>query len=199
MEKHIHQNEEHEHDHDQEHSHDHEHNHDHEHKETIKPIYKWVFTIIFVPLCLITIKPYIVRQIDIRGQSYIGYNEFDESIRQYKKIALLEKNNVTSKNWLAYSYQMSDDDENAIKIYSQVIVTDPNNKEALLNLGLILALDGKIREAIPHFEKLRQLGNTSILNTLAICYEKIGELDKAKNLRTEMHKYNPKNRNAQIK
>ncbi|MGB9597874.1 MAG: tetratricopeptide repeat protein [Candidatus Poribacteria bacterium] len=179
--------------------HIHDHNHNHEHKETIKLLYRLLFTIVFVPLCLIVIRPYIVRQIDIRGQSYIGFDNYEEAIRQYKKTNLLDKKNVIHKNWLAYSYHMSNDNENAIKTYSQVIEIDPNNKEALLNLGLILALDGKIHNAIPYFERLKQLGDKNILQTLFVCYERTGELDKAENLLVEMLSMNPENKNIQNK
>jgi len=182
-----------------EHDFEHGHDHNHEHEETIKPLYRWLFTIVFVPLCLIAIRPYIVRQIDIRGQSYIGFDKYNEAIRQYKKTNLLDKRNVILKNWLAFSYHMIKDDENAIKTYSQVIEIDPDNKEALLNLGLILALSGKIREAIPHFEKLRQLGDKNIVQTLIVCYERVGELDKAENLLIEILKNDPQNKNVQNK
>lgn len=179
--------------------HIHEHDHHHEHKETIKPIHRWLFTIVFVPLCLIAMRPFIVRQIDIRGQSYIGFDNYEEAIRQYKKTNLLDRKNVIHKNWLAYSYHMVKDNENAIKTYYDVIKIDPDNKEALLNLGLILALDGKIQEAISYFEKLKQLGDKNILHTLIVCYERTGQLDKAESLLAEMLNENPKDKDAQNK
>jgi len=193
--------------------HDHDHDHDHEHGNEIKLTYKWIFTLLFVPLCFFLMKPYIAKQISYRGFTYVGNNVYGKAIEEYKKAIFLNNKDLKSINWLAYCYKMQNDQENAIKTYNKILAMDPENRIALLNLGLVLGLNGKREEAIAYFEKVRKLGpkneelsaiNTgdpyqSALSLLSNYYDNIGNPNKARDILLELVKYYPNDKEAKKK
>jgi len=191
---------------------DHDHEHDHENEHKPKTLYKWLFSIIFIPLCLILISHYTSSQLSIAGSSYLGYDMYKEAIKQYKKSLFFNKNNIEAGNWLAYCYNQIEDHESAITQYSKVIEIDPSNRKALHSLGLLLGLEGKCQQAIKPLEQLRSLGPitdgsetqeinfyTSGLKILATCYERMGEVKKARDVLTEVVKYDTKDKNSRAK
>jgi tetratricopeptide (TPR) repeat protein len=191
--------------------HDHEHDHDHENEHKPKTLYKWLFSIIFIPLCLLLTSHYTSSQLSIAGSSYLGYDMYKEAIKQYKKSLFFNKKNIDSGNWLAFCYNQIDDHESAITQYSKVIEIDPSNRKALQSLGLLLGLEGKCQQAIEPLEKLRSLGPTgyseaegidfyiSGLRILATCYEKMGEMKKARDILIEVVKDDPKDKYSKAK
>lgn len=192
--------------------HEHEHEHDHEQEHKPKTLYKWLFSIIFIPLCLLLISHYTSSQLSIAGSSYLGYDMFKEAIKQYKKSLFFNKKNIEAGNWLAYCYNQIGDRESAITQYSKVIEIDPGNRKALHSLGLLLGLEGKYQQAIKPLEQLRSLGPItddseaqginfyiSGLQILATCYERMGEMKKARDMLIEVVKYDPKDKNSRAK
>jgi tetratricopeptide (TPR) repeat protein len=193
--------------------HDHDHDHNHNHESGIKAQYKWIFTLLFIPLCIFFMKPYIARQVSYRGFTYIGNELYKEAIGQYKKAIFFNNKDLKSMNWMAYCYKMQNDRENAIKTYNKMLTIDPENRNALLNLGLVLGLNGKREEAIAYFEKIRHLGPKnedssainmlepyqSALNMLSAYYERMGKPRKARDILLELLKNYPNDKQAKSK
>ena len=192
--------------------HDHDHEHDHHHENEPKTLYKWLFSIIFIPLCLLLISHYTSNQLSIAGSAYLGYDMYKEAVKQYKKSLFFNKKNIEAGNWLAYCYNQIGDRESAITQYSKVIEIDPSNRKALHSLGLLLGLEGKCQQAIKPLEQLRSLGPItddseaqginfyiSGLQILATCYERMGEMKKARDMLIEVVKYDTKDKNSKAK
>lgn len=184
---------------------------DHAHKRDnrFKARYLWSFALLLIPLFFL-IKPYITHHLAEKGFTYIESGQYEEAMKQYKKAIFLNNKDLDSMNWLAHCYKMQNDVESAIKTYNKMLSIDPENTSILLNLGLSLGLSGKRDEAIPYFEKIRNLGpkkedsreiNTidpyqSALSMLSNHYEKAGNTVKARGILLELLKNYPNDKNA---
>jgi len=49
--------------------------------------------------------------------------------------------------------------DEALRDYGRAIELDPNDAQAYSDLGALLGNQGKLREALPYFEKAAQLGH----------------------------------------
>jgi len=184
-----------------------EHCHENHNEENKRPnkVYKWFFTIIFVPFCLFAISHYIQGQIAIRGSSYIGFDMYNDAIREYKKAVFLDKKDITSWSYIGYSYRMIHDYDNAIKAYKALLEVDPQNLTATQDLAMSYALKGDYKEAISVFKTLIDMVKTSdrldsktrdknleiITKLIVTCYEKLGDLDNARLVLQEYLKDKP--------
>jgi len=158
-------------------------------------------------------KPYIARQVSYRGFTYVGNELYKEAIGQYKKAIFFNNKDIKSMNWLAFCYKMQGDQENTIKTYNKILAIDPENENALLNLGLILGKSRKYKEAIAYFEKIRHLGPNkedqnaidttdpyqSGMKMLSVCYERIGNPVEARDVLLEFLKYYPNDQQGKNK
>lgn len=198
-----------------EHEHHDDHNHDHEHKHNDRPtmLYKWVFTIIFIPACLFAVSHYIFGQVFLRGQSYTAYNMDQDAVRLYKKAIFINRKGVDSRDWLGYSYRMLKNYPEAINAYKKALSIEPDNAKLNYDIGLSYAINGEYKNAITHFEKYKDLilkdDNInpkeknliykSTTDIIATCYKKLGDNDKAQEILLEYQKNNLNNLKASKK
>jgi len=193
-----------------------EHNHDHDShdfEDHPNKAYKLIFTIVFIPLCLFIISNYIANQVHIRGQSYIGFNMFDDAIRQYKKAVLIDKREPDYWYWLAFCYRTTCDYDNAINAYKKASEIDPYNHLVIQDIGMTYVLKEDYRGALVYFNNLPELieKNDSLkpkdkvkshevaVRLIATCYEKLGEFKNAKTILIDFLKKYPTNTNVREK
>lgn len=98
---------------------------------------RWFVALIIVASLFFIFKGFIVRQILNRAISYYGFDMYQDAVREYKKVLLLERDNEEALNWMAYSYAKMGRKQKAIEIYKKAITFNPRNYCASLDLGLI--------------------------------------------------------------
>lgn len=87
--------------------------------------------------------------------------------------------------------------EQASADYRRVLEIDPDNKEARLGLGLLLVATNRAREAVGHFERLRdRQGGTAVLLGLAQCYGELGREEEARRILDDLLSKEPTNARA---
>ncbi len=99
-----------------------------------------------------------------------------------KSFLTLEEDFVLHDKFLkARNYLYSDNYEEAILLYEEILKKNPNHAASIENIGLCYLNEGKIKESIPYFEKAHQLDGADFLSltNLFYAYWKLGEKDKA--------------------
>ncbi len=153
----------------------------------------FIITFIFILCFFVFFKPFLVRQIIIRGDGYFGFDMFNDAIRQYNKALLLEPKNIEAKNWLAYTYKRAGKPKEAVKTYEDSLRLTPNNIVAYYELGMIYAVKKDFATAKTYFLKASSIlkedaltGNEDYdfyhrgsLDMLAICQERLREYNEA--------------------
>ena len=140
----------------------HEHCDHHDHASHIKYRTRWIFSLIFIPVCLFLIKPFLAKQLLNRASSYSASFMYQDSIRQYKKGLFLDGDNSDGWIGLADVYKETGDVEDAINSYRKAVKAEPKNRRALYSLGMTLALKKQQHEeAKKYWDKVRELGPES--------------------------------------
>lgn len=93
---------------------------------------------------------------------------------------------------MARTYEKMDDEEQAIKLYEESVATNPEQFNAITNLGAIYLRQDRSHEALPHLLKAANLDPEEriAVNNLIICYETIGDSTQADYWRTKLRSMN---------
>jgi tetratricopeptide (TPR) repeat protein len=151
------------------------------------------FSVIFVIVAIIILKPLMVNQLLSRADAYSAFGLYHDSVRQCKKVLLFDKDNREAWNKLGCSYKSKGDINNSIETFERAVEIDQRNRVALFELGMIYALKKNYSKAIQYFEQVRKLGpetpeqrtedmfsyHKSSLDMLAVSYERLKDYDKA--------------------
>ena len=168
---------------------------------------RFLFSAAFLFLCLFLLRPFMVNQIILRADGYLGSDIYQEAIRQYKKAALLEPENIEIRNWLAYTYRLSGDTQKSVQAYKQALEIDAQDIFANHNLGMIYALGKDFRSAKSYFLRASSIPpeqkrdaqadyddyfRMSLL-MLSFCQERLGEIQEAIKTNRKILLYYPEN------
>lgn len=166
---------------------------------------KGAYTVIFMVLALIAIRPLMVTQILSRADAYSAFGLYDESKRQCNKVLLLDSDNGQAWYRLARIHKTQEKPDMALGAYQMATNADPTHIPAQFELGLMYMEDDRPQQAIPHFDQVRRLRSNkttrgaqgkfpyhkSSLDMLLLCYEKVGDEAKAQFTREEMRVFYP--------
>lgn len=166
---------------------------------------KGAYSVIFVVLALIAMRPFMVEQILSRADAYSAFGLYEESQRQCDKALLLDSDNSRAWYNLARIHKTRGDLDMACVAYRRAVETDVQNIPAHFELGLLYVEDDQHQQAIPHFDQVRRLRSNkttqrlsqafpyhkAALDMLLICYETVGALAKAQFTREEMRVFYP--------
>jgi len=163
------------------------------------------WSVIFVILALVAVRPLMVNHILDRAEAYTAFSLNEEAKRQCNKALLLDSE--CSRAWcqLARVYKTEGNREMAYDAYQRATATDLTNGPAHFELGLLYVQDGQHQQAIPYFERVRSLGpgkarqnrpnafahHKAALDMLALCYEKAGHTQKAEFTLEEIRVFYP--------
>jgi tetratricopeptide (TPR) repeat protein len=150
------------------------------------------YSIIFIGVALVLLRPVMVRQILSRAEAYSSVGLVEESKRECEKALLIDSEGSLAWRQLARFYRATGDREMAYGAYQKATQADAKNKPAQFELGMMYVEDGLYQSAIPCFEQVRELGPEKIkdsppgtpsyhrdsLDMLALCYEKAGNPTK---------------------
>jgi len=163
------------------------------------------WSVIFVILALVAVRPLMVSQILNRADAYTAFGLNDDSKRQCNKALLLDNDNSRAWHRLARIYKAEGNREMAYDAYHRATETDLANGPAHFELGLMYVQDDRHQQAIPYFERVRTLGpdkaqqdrqdgfacHKTALDMLALCYEKAGHVTKAEFTLEEIRVFYP--------
>jgi len=163
------------------------------------------FSVVFAIVAIIILKPLMVNQLLSRADAYSAFGLYHDSVRQCKKVLLLDRGNSEAWNKLGCSYKSKGDIKNSIETFERAVEMDQRNRVALFELGMIYALKKNYSKAIQYFEQVRKLGpetpeqraedmfsyHKSSLDMLAISYERLKNYDKAIVILKELKSYYP--------
>lgn len=187
--------------------------HSHENTVFINPTKRWIFSVIFIVLALLFLKPFLFSQIFKRGCAYITHSMYDDAIRQYKKAIFLNKRNDDAWDWLGYAYKNKGDVKKAIETYEKAISINSNNKKAHFNLGMIYAIGKNFEKAASHFRYIVIIGkesenpasldlisyHRSACEMLITCFERLGNDGEMKRAIDMTLKFYPDNKKVRDK
>lgn len=185
--------------------------HSHENVVFVNPAKRLAFSIIFIFLALVVLKPFLFSQIFKRGCAYVAYPLYDDAIRQYKKCVFLNKNSDDAWDWLGYAYKGRGDVKKAIETYKDAIKINPDNKKAHFSLGMIYATNKNFNEAAGHFKYIAAMGkeneitldlisyHRSSCEMLITCFERLGDAAELKRAIDMTLKFYPDNVKAKDK
>jgi tetratricopeptide (TPR) repeat protein len=166
---------------------------------------KGCYSVIFVVLALIVVRPLMVSKILDRAEAYSAFRLYEESRRQCEKALLLDGDNSRGWHQLARIHLAEGGRDMAYGAYQKATQADARNKPAHFELGMMYAQDGRHQLAIPCFEQVRKLGpdrpeqvqsdgssyHKASLDMLALCYEKVGDITKAEFTLEEIRVFYP--------
>ncbi len=173
-----------------------------------------IFTLIFIPVVIFLMRPFIARQLLYRGTSYAGSGLLQESVRHYRRGLFIDSGNAEGWNNLADVYKSLGRVDEAAEAYEEAIKADPNNKKALYSLGMIFGVyKDQYEKAMEYFDRVRKLGPESeaerskyvtsyyilALRALATGYERSNDLDKAVSVQEELLRQYPNSKDAEEK
>jgi len=176
------------------------------HERAVKEIVaKGSYSVIFVVLGLIAMRPFMVKQLLSRADAYLAFGLYQESRRQCDKALLLDSDNSQALYNLARIHKMRGDLDMAHGAYQRAVETDVHNIPAHFELALLYVEDDRHQQAIPHFDQVRRLRSNkttqrlmqafpyhkAALDMLLVCYEKVGDPAKAQFTREEMRVFYP--------
>ncbi|MFZ0034520.1 MAG: tetratricopeptide repeat protein [Sedimentisphaerales bacterium] len=181
-----------------------DHNHtncccNHYSKDQTRIARKRIFSLGFVLVIVLLIKPFMADQLIKRADAYYTFGFYDDAIRQYKKAILLSK--ADSDIWinLGDCFKAKSEVGEAIAAFREAVNVAPEDRAANFNLGMALAMSKNYNSAVAYFEKVRSFGAESkeqrvfdgfsyyrsSLKMLAICLEKLHEFEKEAIVREE--------------
>ena len=121
-------------------------------------------------------------------------NQFEEVIQKIKTFDNLSENNTKIYNLLAASYLSLNNYEEANDWYAKILCVDPNNYDALVNLGNIKLGEKSYQLAFDLFSKTNTNQNidSQILAKMGFCLFKLDHFDDAISLCEEAIALDPK-------
>ncbi|MBN2132453.1 MAG: tetratricopeptide repeat protein, partial [Sedimentisphaerales bacterium] len=166
---------------------------------------KGSWSVIFVILALVAIRPLMVSQILSRAEAYAASGFNANCRRQCNKALLLDGDNSRAWHQLGRIYKAQGNREMAYEAYHRATETDLANGPAHFELGLMYVQDDQHQQAIPYLERVRTLGpdaakrdngdgfafHKTALDMLALCYEKAGHTTKAEFTLEEIRVFYP--------
>lgn len=110
-------------------------------------------------------------------------------LRPLIESVLLEKpNDLALKNKLAMTLVTTENPMSGIQVLREIIETDPENREAIINLGLLSIQSGQFARAVDRFENLIRMDSTDYEAKLylGVAYMETGQVETARSLFTEV-------------
>lgn len=90
------------------------------------------------------------------GRSYALAKEWTSAGQVYEEILKKDKGNVSAKESLAYVYAMSNDFERSERLYTELVTSNPNSAEVLVNYTIVLVTLEKYKDAAEQLATLKE-------------------------------------------
>lgn len=116
------------------------------------------------------------------GQLYFSQKKYDEAIKQYQGLLLLDSKNVDALFLLGILYEGKGARKEAIEFFKKAIEVNPKHADSLNSLGYIYAEDGKnLDEAKSLIEKALEIDpdNSAYIDSLGWVYFKKGMIKES--------------------
>lgn len=116
------------------------------------------------------------------GHAYLSKDEYRKAIENFGKCIELDGDDPVAFCYMGECYEQLGELEKAKELYRKSLELSPMLPDAWLGLGIVEDLEGRTKEGITLIQKASELDpdNAGIYHVLAGAYEKLEELDLAK-------------------
>jgi len=178
---------------------------------------RWLLSVFIVVVFLFLLKPFLVELMLTRVSSYFSSYYFDDAVRMSKKVVFIDKTNIKGWTSLGKAYKEKavidrsagnydkerNDIDNSIEAYERAFSLDLKDLRLGFEIGMLYFSKREFANAVRYFEHVRNLGADSgrapradifgyysmSLTMLHRCYESLGEMNKAEQIREEFKKH----------
>ncbi len=100
----------------------------------------------------------------------------------YSMILEKDSSRLDLKNKIAMTFVSSSNPMRGITMLREIIEADPENEDAIFNMGLLSLQSGQYKKAVEHFTKLKEIypGNMQGQFYLGLCYFELGDKENAR-------------------
>jgi len=128
-----------------------------------------------------------------KGRLYAATGQLEQSVVEMQKAVAQNPDFLAGRLQLADILLQRSKFPEAIELLEPVVISEPNNYEALIRLGKCSIGTKNYRDAIRYYERARRLKSPTVelLNSLGAAYYDSGNLEKAKEVFAESLKTNP--------
>lgn len=122
-----------------------------------------------------------------QGVEFIDHGDYPRAIEQFKTIARRGGETLGVCYNLGVCYHDMKDYDQAVLWYEKALAIDPRDGDTLVNLGLVFLEQGRDIAALAHFQQAAEVEKDRAypLVAQAIYYQRIGRLDRARELYEE--------------
>jgi len=113
----------------------------------------YLISAVLIVVSLIALKPALAYLLYRRAGDYISASLVPDALRTYRKVLLFNEKDIDSRNWLAYCYTLTGQNDKAVVEYKKGVEFDPDNVTALFDLGMIYRKGGDLKTAKEYFLK----------------------------------------------
>jgi tetratricopeptide (TPR) repeat protein len=103
-------------------------------------------------LRLLAIAPDSYHVHQLLGQLYVGREEDDKALAEYRAVAAARPDLPGVHFWLGHLYWQHGDADHALAELTRELELDPGHPEANAELGAVLVAEGRAEQAIPHLD-----------------------------------------------
>lgn len=116
-----------------------------------------------------------------RGEQYLMNQKYAESIRAFKKAALLSPREAKIYSVLGWLYTRAGRQDLAVQAYKKALALDPHDSESQFELGMVFFKQKQFGKALKNFEKAvaYDADNFTAHIMVALSWERKGDLDRA--------------------
>ncbi|MDH5715400.1 MAG: GWxTD domain-containing protein [Candidatus Aminicenantes bacterium] len=138
-----------------------------------------------------TVDTYIYHS--MKGMLYAATGKLDEAVAELRKAVAQNPDYIVGRLQLADILLNKSDFQEVVRILEPVVISDPDNYDALLRMGISSSGMKEYRDAIRYYERARMLKppTPELLNSLGAAYYDSGNLEKAKEVFAESLKLKP--------
>jgi tetratricopeptide (TPR) repeat protein/tRNA A-37 threonylcarbamoyl transferase component Bud32 len=116
----------------------------------------------------------------VLGRSYFQLGRYDDALRAYTRWTELQPDNPLGFQGLGAAYQAKGENASAVENYRRALAIRPNGR-SYFNLGTILLVQGRLKEAAAAFEDALRLEPTALrLIYLGNTYARLGQARSAR-------------------
>ena len=132
---------------------------------------------------------------NLNGLIFQKKGSIRKSINYFQKAIAFQKNNYAAMNNLANSYKSLFEYKPAENLYIKIIKEDPKNIKAFNNYANLKKEFNKYHEAINLLLEAIEVNekDVNILSNIAVCFQSIGNMDKAKEYALKVISLEPNN------
>lgn len=113
----------------------------------------YIISAVLIAVTLVALRPALAYLLYRRAGDYMSARLVQDAARTYRKTLTFNEKDIDSRNWLAYCYSLTGQEDKAVFEYKKAIELDPDDVVALFDLGMISRGGGDLKTAKEYFTR----------------------------------------------